>query len=198
MAVKIGNIGKYTAMPAGMALNLVGEEKRKVRLEVNCEYETRFDVVQDGTVTFLAKVEGHNVIEFIVEGPAVVQPTSQGEVWLSADEGPHLVYETDEQSFVQLDFTRTELSHFEQLQAIANLKREQREQETEALLSELRAERAALEAAKNEQSQVSGNAPEGEQAAPPAASAGEPKQEPAGAAGQSGTATGAGGSSGPA
>lgn len=196
MAVKIGNIGKYIPVPVGRAIDLPGEGKRKVRLEVNCEYETRFDVVQEGTVTFLAKLEGHHMIEFIVDGPAAVQPTSEGEVWLSKDEGPHLVYETDEKSFVELDFTRTELSHFEQLQAIANLKREQREQETEALLIELRAERAALEAAKNEQTQVSGNPPAGSEAPAPAASAGEPKQESAGAAGQSGATTGASGATG--
>ena len=183
MVVKIGNIGKYTVMPPGMALNLVGEEKRKVRLEVNCEYETRFDVVQGGNVVFLAKVEGHDVIEFVVEGAAVVQPTSEGEVWLATDEGPHLVYETDEPSFVTLDFERSELSHFERLQAIANLKREQREAETEALLNELRAERAALEAAKNEQAQVSGDDDNGEPGTPAAGSPGEPEPEPAGASG---------------
>lgn len=176
MTVKIGNIGKYTPFPAGMALNLVGEEKRRVRLEVNCEYETRFDVVQEGTVIFLAKVDGHTTLEFIVEGPAQVQPTSEGEVWLSTDEGPHLVYESDEPSFVTLDFERQELSNFEKMQAIADLKRRQREEETEALLEQLRAERNALEEARN--AQVIGDDDEGGEGAPDTGDSGEP--EPSG------------------
>lgn len=152
MTVKIGNIGRYIVVPVGQAISLPGEEKRKVRIVVNCEAEARFDVVQDGNVYFLGVAFGHKTFEFIVDGPCAVQPTSDGEVWLSKDEGAHLVYESDEPSFVTLDFERQELTQFERLQAIANLKREQREQETEALLAELRAERTALEQVKNETS----------------------------------------------
>lgn len=186
MTVKIGNIQKYTLVPAGKAINLVGEEKRKVRLEVNCEYDTRFDVVQSGNVYFLAAfVRGHATLEFIVEGPCVVQPTSEGEVWLATDEGPHLVYETDEPSFVTLDFERQELTQFERLQAIANLRREQREAETEYLLQQLRAERAALEEAKKDEPAAKKPTDDnsGKSGAPAPSGDGEPEPEGEGQAG---------------
>lgn len=198
MAIKIGNIGKYEVFPAGTALQLIAHEKRKVRLVVNCEAETRFDVVQDGNVIFLARVQGHQPIEFIVEGPCAVQPTSEGEVWLATDEGSHIVYETDEPSFVTLDFTASpQLTEFERMQAIANLKREQREQETLELLEQLRAEKAALDEAKHEQ-EISGDDNSGGQGAPPATSADPAGEVDPGAAGHAGTPAGASGAAKPA
>lgn len=136
MTVKIGNIGKFTLFPAGTKLVLPGEEKRRVRLEVNCEYETRLDaILPQGETVFLAKVDGLKAVEFVVDGPAEIVATSEGEVWLSTDEGRHITFETDEPSFVTLDFERQpELSEFERMQAIANLKREQREAEARELL----------------------------------------------------------------
>lgn len=201
MTVKIGNITKFMTMPAGMALNLPGDEKRKVRLEVNCETDARFDVVlADGAVIFLAKVNGHNTIEFVAEGPCQVQPTSEGEVWLSTDEGPHLVYETDERSFVELDFTKSAgLTEFERMQAIANLRREQREQETIALLDQLRAEREALEGAKNDATKEKpSDDNSGGSGAPPAGDSGKSEPASEGAAADDGTAPGTGGAAKPA
>lgn len=185
MTVKIGNITKFMVMPPGMALNMPGDEKRKVRLEVNCEADARFDVVlADGSVVFLAKVNGHNTIEFVAEGPCQVQPTSEGEVWLSTDEGPHIVYESDEPSFVELDFTKSAaLTEFERMQAIANLRRDQREQETIALLEQLRAEREALEGARNEPAEEKpADDNSGGAGAPPAGDSGETEPASEGAA----------------
>lgn len=161
--IKLGNIARFRKFPSGMALNLPSTQTRKVRLDVNCEAQARFDVVSpDGEPVFLAQVEGPHTIEFVWTGPCLVLATSEGEVWLADDEGPHLVYETDEDSFVTLDFERQELTQFERMQAIANLKREQRERETEELLAELRAERKAIEEAKNEGAKEKpANSPEG-------------------------------------
>ncbi|KKB09520.1 hypothetical protein [Devosia chinhatensis] len=199
MAIKIGKISKFMVMPSGMALNLDRQEARKVRLEFNCERETRFDVVQDGNVYFLACVQaGHETIEFIVDGPCQVQPTSDGEVWLYTDEGPHLVYESDEASFVELDFTKSpELTQFERIQAIARLKLEQREAETRQLLDDLRAEKAARDKENGDATatEKSANAPAGSKGAKGAANQGDTEPESGGAASDEGATSGASGAS---
>lgn len=135
MTIKIGNIQRFTRFPTGTALHLPGEAARRVKLQVNTEYDTRLDVVTDaGEVLFLARVNGLQTVEFVIDGPADVLATSEGEVWLSTDEGRHITYKSGKPSFVTLDFERTpELTEYEKLMAIANLKREQREAEERAI-----------------------------------------------------------------
>lgn len=142
MTIKIGKIQRFERFPSGTGLQLPGDRPREVKLAVNTEAETRFDFVsEDGEVTFLAVVKGRQNLEFIVDGPGEVVATSEGEVWLSTDEGRHLTYRSEKPSFVTLDFERSPaLSEFERMQMIANLRREQREAEDRALFEAKMAE----------------------------------------------------------
>lgn len=87
MTIKVRDITKWAKLPDGFAINCVGEGLRRVKLEVNCEAPTRFDVVQGDALTFLAAVEGLKTIEFVVDGPCEVAADTVGEVWFFTQDG---------------------------------------------------------------------------------------------------------------
>lgn len=87
MTIKVRDITKWAKLPAGFAINCVGEGLRRVKLEVNCETATRFDVVQGEEMTFLAAVDGLKTIEFVVDGPCEVAADTEGEVWFFTQDG---------------------------------------------------------------------------------------------------------------
>lgn len=87
MTIKVRDITKWAKLPAGFAINCMGEGLRRVKLEVNCETATRFDVVQGDEMTFLAAVDGLKTIEFVVDGPCEVAADTEGEVWFFTQDG---------------------------------------------------------------------------------------------------------------
>lgn len=87
MVVRIHNTSKWAVLAPGKVLALSGEQYRKVRVEVNCPAPTRFDVVENDVPTFLAVVQGHEVLEFSAGATAYLAPTSDDEVWYFTNDG---------------------------------------------------------------------------------------------------------------
>lgn len=96
MVVRIHNIGKWSALKPGQILQLAGEHARKIRLEVNCVAPTRVDVIEGGKPTFLAVVQGYEVIEFVAGGEAHVAFTSDDETWYFTNDGDQIAAERPE------------------------------------------------------------------------------------------------------
>ena len=105
MVVRLHNISKWARLKAGRLLELAGSQPRLIRLEVNCEAPTRFDLVApDGksVVAFLAVVTGHEVIEFSAEATVRVGATSDGEVWFFTNDGEDITVRTDGPTFTSV------------------------------------------------------------------------------------------------
>jgi len=90
MVVRIHNVGKWQLLPVGEVLRLQGLQRRKVRVEVNCEAPTRFDVIEGDKGTFLAVVTGYDILEFSISAQAHVVATSEGEVWYFTNDGDQI------------------------------------------------------------------------------------------------------------
>lgn len=91
MVVRVHNLKKWRALQPGSALNLGGDAARKFRFEVNCVAPTRFDVLDaDGERTFLAVVQGLEVLEFSTGAGSTLVPTTEDEVWYFTNDGDQI------------------------------------------------------------------------------------------------------------
>lgn len=88
MVVRIHNLTKWHRLPPGGSFNLTGSGLRRVRIEVNCEQPTSFQVIEGEHVAFLAVVQGLETLEFSVSDDiASLVPTSEGDVWFFTNHG---------------------------------------------------------------------------------------------------------------
>lgn len=117
MVVRIHNTGKWSQLEAGKIFKLTGMQRRRVRLEVNCEMPTRFDVVEDDDrVTFLAVVQGQEALEFSAGPNAHVAALSEGEVWFFTNDGDQVAIERPEAvSFTTIAGRRTRNPEMERM-----------------------------------------------------------------------------------
>lgn len=115
MVVRIHNTGKWSQLKAGDILELTAMQRRKVVLHVNCPAPTRFDVIEGEKATFLAVVQGLEVLEFSAGPEAHVVATSEDEVWFFTNDGDQHASERPEAvSFTKIASRRTrnpELEH---------------------------------------------------------------------------------------
>lgn len=90
---RLSNLTKWQHVKADQALNLSGSEGRRVRLDVNAPFQVRlWHSDGNGEMTFLAGVEGRDVIEFIA--PATSSITVEGgELWVHTFDGEKLSVE---------------------------------------------------------------------------------------------------------
>lgn len=93
MVIRLHNVSKWKLLEQGF-LPFVGDHHRKIRIDVNCEVVTRFDIVQPGEgddddkLTMLAAgVQGLETLEFSAPADTVLHVTSEGEVWYFTNEG---------------------------------------------------------------------------------------------------------------
>lgn len=118
MVVRIHNVGKWSQLKPGALIELTKTMGRRVRLQVNCEVPTRFDVIEGERGTFLAVVEGLETIEFTAGADAYIgasPSTDSGEVWYFTNDGDQVAADRPEAvSFTKIASRRTrnpELEH---------------------------------------------------------------------------------------
>lgn len=103
MVVRLHNVSKWSCLMAGHVLDFPGTEHRLIRVEVNCPEPTRFDLVDEkGNASFLAVVQGLEVLEFAAGGVMALAPTTDGEVWYYTAEGPTDATESIEASYLTI------------------------------------------------------------------------------------------------
>lgn len=106
MVVRLHNLSKWQKLEPGEGIELLGAHDRKVRVEVNTEAPTRFDVVHgdddDTQVTFLAVVHGMETLEFYAPGGTYLAATSDGEVWYFTNEGDQTATDREAVSFTRV------------------------------------------------------------------------------------------------
>ena len=90
MVVRIHNLDKWRMIETGEVLELAPGPLRKMRFEVNCEHPTRFDVKTPDALTFIAVVQGYEVLEFTAGEGAALVPSSEGEVWYFTNDGDQI------------------------------------------------------------------------------------------------------------
>lgn len=154
MVVRIHNIAKWAMIPAGQVLKLSGEHRRKVRVEVNCEAPTRLDVIEgedEGEKgTFLAVVQGYEVLEFVVSGVARLVPTTEGEVWYFTNDGDQIAADMPElESFTKIASRRARNPELEMMMFKMNQNMERRLATQAAEIEALREAQAAAEVPHN-------------------------------------------------
>lgn len=78
--IDLSNLDKWIPLAEGQALRFDLDIPRRVRLEVNTSTRTRFDLVnEDGETTFLANIDGHETLQFVVKGPwSLYSDTEEG------------------------------------------------------------------------------------------------------------------------
>lgn len=87
MVIRLHNVTKWSRLAPGEALDLRGTQRRKIRVELNCPAPTRLDVLEGDKLTFLAVVQGYEVVEFAASADAALVPTSDDEVWYFTNDG---------------------------------------------------------------------------------------------------------------
>lgn len=93
MVIRLHNVSRWAQLEPGNVFPIYGEQSRNVRFELNCETDTRLDIVRDEVPTFLATIRGREDIEFAAEGECYLVATSEGEVWYHTDEGDRIDFE---------------------------------------------------------------------------------------------------------
>lgn len=142
MVVRIHNLTKWAKLEPGQALQLPGQHMRKVRIELNAPAPTRLDVLDGAVTTFLAVIQGHEVVEFSVSGEAFLSCTSDDDVWYFTNEGDNVaVSRPDAVSFTKIATRRARNPELERMM----FKLEQNQLRREAKQAdEIAALRAAL------------------------------------------------------
>jgi len=108
MVIRVNDSARWKKAEVGETLLLRADASRRVRLEVNCPEQTRFDLVEPGNRrTFLAKVEGLQVLEFWCDKGGEVVPTwgdkqEPEPFWYSTSDGDELAFKSDNPSFVKI------------------------------------------------------------------------------------------------
>lgn len=74
--IDLKDLGRWQALGEGASIRFEADKMRRFRLEVNTPNRTRFYLVNGTDVTFLASVDGYEVIQFIA--PEVFEITSDG------------------------------------------------------------------------------------------------------------------------
>lgn len=83
---RLFNLNKWIQLAEGSQWNFTNERKRKVRLEVNAPSPVTLHVIDDqGEVSFLALVEGRDVVEFVTTGRVSVA-VEGGECWFYSED----------------------------------------------------------------------------------------------------------------
>lgn len=169
MVIKIRDPRRWATLPEGHAIACTGFGQRNVRIEVNCEVETRFDAVYPPVtdpvtgevsepVHFLASVKGLEVIEFFADGPVEVWTDHAGPVHFFTDDGRNLAFVNDGKvSFAQVHQRRPEN---EQLIYVQHLMLENERRRSAKLEASLEAARLAAE--EGASSENGGSTTEGE------------------------------------
>lgn len=84
---RLHNVDKWFEVAAGKAVNFASAEPRKVRLDVNSEgVSNLFYADGNGVVTFLAAVQGRDVIEFSSTGEFSIQVEGD-DCWMYSIDG---------------------------------------------------------------------------------------------------------------
>lgn len=140
MTVRLFNLDKWARLEPGNILELVANDTRRIRLEFNCPAPTRIDVLgADDSVTFLAVVEGHQVVEFYGNATTHVIATSDDDVFYFTNDGENVATDSpDAVSFVKIAGRRERNPELERMM----FKLEQN------MMRRIDAEKAALEMAR--------------------------------------------------
>lgn len=187
MVVKIRDPKRWFKLPDGQSIALTGTGKRTVRIEVNCEAETRFDAVYperpdaDGVletpVYFLASVKGVEVIEFFADGPVEIWTDHAGPVWFYTDDGRNLAFVNDGKvSFAKVHQRRAESEQIIYMQSLMLANEQRRAAKLEAALETARLAEKEPVGDENSGSAASGELPqkeEGDGVQPPSDGGGE-------------------------
>ncbi len=141
MVVRIHNTSKWAVLQPGQMLELKGQQRRKIRVELNCPAPTRVDVVEGDKPAFLCVVQGYEVVEFTAGEDAFLSCTSEDEVWYFTNDGDVLATSRPEAvSFTKIASRRARNPELERMM----FKMEQNALRREAALrAELDAIRAA-------------------------------------------------------
>lgn len=134
---RIANLEKWSHVTPEQAMVLHGEPGRMVRIEVNAPFPVRMMHADgDGVMTFLALVEGRDVVEFIAPGDSAI--TVDGEMWAHTFDGEQLaVVIPDAVKFTKMVTRRPRDHAFELMQYEA---RENARRMYEEIYSSLRSE----------------------------------------------------------
>lgn len=184
MTIRILNPSDWKLIPPGHWLNLNGDHTRIVKVELNCEAETRVDLVHHDAEgvekrTFIGRVVGLDKIEVVADADASLDFSGGGEVWCWTNDGEaNTSVIPDEATFTKLMGRKT---RSDQMEIMLRLQQEGYER----LLRQQEAERVGLERQLAEQHENSaatdgGTSPE-EQPEPAPAAAGQAEGESASA-----------------
>lgn len=89
---RLANLDKWQHVTVDKVMTLSGSPGRRVRVDVNAPYPVRMMHADgDGVLTFLALVEGRDVVEFFAPGDSTI--TVDGELWAHTFDGEKLSVE---------------------------------------------------------------------------------------------------------
>ena len=114
---RLTNVDKWFVLEQGKTLNFENVAPRKIRLDVNAEAAARLYYVDtEGQITFLAAVQGRDVVEFYNHGEFGV--TAEGaDVWLYTIDGEDISFSIPEaETFTKLVERRTRNPEVEMMQ----------------------------------------------------------------------------------
>ena len=108
--MRLENLSKWTKLGPEGVLALQGEDKRRVKVEVNVAVPTSVHCVaigedgEPGEPIFLGIVERLDEVRFTAEGPCELWFSTDDEVWYSTTDGLNTALERPE----QVSFTKIE------------------------------------------------------------------------------------------
>lgn len=156
---RLNNLAKWQHVKPDQAINLAGNDGRRVRLDVNAPFPVRlYHYDGNGEGTFLALVEGRDVIEFVAPASSSIT-VDGGELWCHTFDGEVLSVEVADAVKLTKMVTRRPRNH--EMELMAYEMRRNSEQMYATIYDQLRREfagRTAAPAAAAVQPQPSGDA----------------------------------------
>lgn len=149
MALKLRNLGRWSAFDGkALVLPAAPDHQRRIKIEVNSEFDTRYDVECDGVVSFLGVAKGLELLDFVGVGTVTVTATSVGDVFFVTNDGEQTAVAHELASFTKIANREARNPHLEAILWSAHQSDLRRQQAHDAMIAEMNAKLAQIEAAK--------------------------------------------------
>lgn len=125
--IRLGNLGRWVALPRGSKITFPGKDVRRVRLTVNSPGVAKlYTIDEDGVPHFLAAPDRLEEVEFSYAGDLVVMADADDVSFLSAENEPEYVVIEDPEVFTEIAQRAARNPELERIMYVAQRNMERR------------------------------------------------------------------------
>ena len=125
--IKLGNLGRWVALPRGSKITFPGQDVRRVRLTVNSPGVAKLYIIDDdGELHFLAAPNRLEEVEFSYAGDLVITTDADDVSFLTAENEPEHIVIDDPEVFTEIATRAARNPELERMMYMQQLNAERR------------------------------------------------------------------------